>query len=526
MNLFLLFLLVGLGSGAVYAALGLGLVVTYKGTGIINFGAGAMAAWSAYVFDELRTTGNLVLPVVGIPHAVHLGGAVGLPLAFALALGSAILIGLAAHILVFRPLRRAPVLAKVVASVGVLLSMQALVAIDFGTTGRAPAPVLPDGLLTVAGQTVPRDRLILAGIVIVIAVAVWAYFRFTRLGLATRAAAENERATSLARWSPQLLAASTWVLSNTVVAAVFILAAPTVGLTPTGFSLIVVPALACALVGRLSTIGAVVAAGLILGSLQSELTYAATRTWWPTWAQTGFSDALPFLLVIVVLFLLGRSLPTRGAAESDPLPAVTIPRMRPRLIAALTAAGAATVVLTGGVYRFGVITSMILALIALSLVVLTGMVGQISLAQAAFAGVAGFVLSKLATEAGIGFPWSMLLAALAATVLGVIVGLPALRIRGAQLAVVTLSAAIALEQFIFRNPSFTNPDGNLIPNATVGGINLGIRHGDTIARWQFGIFVLAILVGVAVAVGNLMRSATGRRFLAIRSNERAAASVG
>ncbi len=526
MSQYVLFALIGLGAGAIYAALGTGLVVTYKGTGIINFAAGAMGMWSAYVYDELRRAGDLTFPVFAIPHKVHLGKTVGFVPALLLALASAALIGLIAHLLVFRPLRRAPALAKVVASVGLMITLQALVVMHFKTTARRVEPILPNRTFRVGTVEVPQDRIWLAVVTAVVGLALWAYFRYTRSGLATRAAAENERAASLARFSPQFLAGTTWVISSMVVALVFILASPANGLNPIGFTLVVVPALACALVGRLTYIGVVIAAGLVLGAIQSEVTFLGTRSWWPAWAKTGFGDAVPFLVVVAALFIAGRSLPSRGAVESDPLPEVVIPRNRPGAVAVAAMAGFVLLVVTKGSFRFGIITSMIVAIIALSLVVLTGLIGQISLAQAAFAGSAGFAVSKLATDAHIAFPFSLVIAVVLATLLGIVAGLPALRIRGAQLAVVTMALAVALERFVFRNPNVTKLAGNLIPDPKVFGIDLGVRSGSNIARLPFGVMVLVLLTSVAVAVGNLARGATGRRFLAVRSNERAAASLG
>jgi ABC-type branched-subunit amino acid transport system ATPase component/branched-subunit amino acid ABC-type transport system permease component len=605
MSEYISFLLVGLGAGTAYAAIALGLVVTYKGTGVINFAAGAMGAWSCYVYDELRRNGNFLIPLP-VNHESTLGekGSYGgFPLAFftaastamfillfyvlivkpmrrrlpslataAVALGvvggvvwtifvlihlraegqyqlplipyrydigkvgffpafvaagiSAALLGLMVHFLVFRPLRTAPPLAKVVASIGVLTTIQALIVFRFGSVPRAVPNVLPNERLDFAGLNVPRDRVYLALAAIIVAIALWAWFRYTRTGLATRAAAENERAASLARYSPQYLAGTTWIVSSVVTALLLVLTLQVIPLSPTVHTLMIVPALACALVGRLTYVGQTVAAALVLGGLQSIFVFLSSKSWWPTSFRTGLSDAVPFIVLIIVLFVLGKSLPTRGALRADPLPEVIIPRNRLRVIIPLVAIGLVAILATSGSYRYGVITSMMFTVATLSIVLLTGMIGQISLAQAALAGTGGFALSKLADGAGIGFPWSMLLAALIAAAFGVLVGIPALRIRGAQLAVVTLAAAVALERFVFRNPSFTKVAGNPIPDPKLFGVNLGVRQGSNIARWQFGVLVLIVLVLVALAVSNLMRSAVGRRFIAIRSNERAGAAVG
>ena len=529
MDQYLLFAIVGLGSGCLYAALSMGLVITYRGTGIINFATGAMATWGAFVYDELSRTGDLVLPVIVLPHRIGLSGGSGtVPFAAAILLGvlSCSLVGLMVHFLVFRPLRRAPILARVVASVGVLLVIQALIVMHFTSTARVVAPILPNEPTGFAGISFSRDRIWLTAVVFATAVAAWAWFRFTRLGLATRASTENERAVSLARFSPQALAGSTWVLSSTLAGFLIILTAPIVTLTPLTYILAIVPALAAAVVGRLTSIAVSVAGAFGLGIFQSIVIYQTTNPWWPDWAVTGISDALPFGVIVIALFGLGHSLPTRGAVESDPLPEVVRPKMRPQVVAATVLIAAVLTAVTEGSYRLGIITSMIMTVVMLSLVVLTGLVGQISLAQAAIAGAAGFALSKLGDSLGIPFPFSLLLAALMATGFGLIVGTSALRIRGVQLAVVTLSGAVALEEFVFRNPSITGLFGNPISDPTLFGWNLGVREGRNLARLEFGFLVLAVVTVCAVAVGNLARSATGRRFLAIRSNERAAASIG
>src|SRR5918995_949554 len=329
----------------------------------------------------------------------------------------------------------------------------------------------------------------------------WAYGRFTRAGLATRAAAESERGAILLGYSPDRLAAATWVLSAVVGGTVAVFVSPSVGLEPASWTLMVVPGLACALLGRLTSVGVACAAGLVLGAVESEITLLSARTWWPDWATVGVAESVPLLVIVAALFLLGPRLPARGSATVDPLPPVPTPRVRAPVVGALVVAG-----------------------MALSLVVLTGLVGQISLAQAAFAGSAGFALSKVGT--GLPFPLPLLVAALAATALGLLVAVPALRVRGVQLAVVTLAAGVAIENFVFENPKLTPTTGNIIPDPRLLGLDLGIRRGAEVARWQFGILVLVVLTLAALAVANLTRSGTGRALLAVRSNERAAASLG
>ncbi len=596
------YILIGFAAGAAYAGISLGIVVTYKGTGTINFAAGAMAAWGAFLFDDLRRNGLMWLPIPlnhssrlgengygGVPlllfsaasaalfaliaygvarvvrrrneragRIVALAGLVGavpwgiyvllhlratgryflplipyrfdvgvrsFPVALVMTLALAGLLGLAVHLLIFRPLRSAPPLAKVVASVGLMSTLVAMMALRFGTNPRSVRPILPAEKFDLGGVSVPRDRLYLAAVAIVIGAVVWAYFRFTKPGLATRAAAESERNAALRGWSPDLLAGSTWVISTVVSTLLVILTLPIVPLSQNVHTLMIAPALACALVGRLTSISVTVAAALTLGSIQSLLGYGSTRSWWPGWAQTGLNDAVPFLVLIVVLFVLGQKLPTRATLQPDPLPRVVIPRNRPQVIVPLIIGAVALVCLTQGSWRFGVITSMILMIACMSIVLLTGLTGQISLAQAGLAGLAGFALSKLAAR-GIGFPWSVLISAAIAAVFGVIVGLPALRIRGARLAVVTLALAVAIEKFVFRNAAFAKLGGEPVGDPYFFGIDLSIREGRNIARWQFGVMVVVVLVLVSLFVANIIRGSAGRRFIALRGNERAATGVG
>lgn len=112
MSQWLLFALLGTGIGAVYAGLGMGLVTVYKGSGVINFGQASLGLWGAFVYDELNKTGDLVLPVIGVPGSVHLGTSTPLIVSLILGVLSSAALGVVAHLLVFRPLRTHPSSAR------------------------------------------------------------------------------------------------------------------------------------------------------------------------------------------------------------------------------------------------------------------------------------------------------------------------------------------------------------------------------------------------------------------------------
>lgn len=516
------FAALGLGLGAVYVGLSTGLLLVYRATGIINFAQGAMAMWGAYVFAQLRQDGSLVLPIGTLYFPQPPGVAVSL----LIGLVNAALLGVVAHYLVFRPVRRAPALAQVVVSIGLMVSLQALAVIRFGPNSITIAPFLPTGSIDVAGASVGLRELSMTGIMVILAALVWAYLRFTHSGRATRAASENERGAVLMGFSPDRLSLIALVLGALVSTVSVMMGGVLTGLAPANYTLMVVPALAVVLVARLDSIWLGVAGGLVLGIFQSELSLLSSRSWWPTWAQSGLDQVLPFLVVVVILFAFGKRLPARGSLQAVRLPDVRVPRLVPWKAGALLVAVVLCLVLFDQTYRFGLTTSLIMGMLALSYVIITGYLGQISLAQSAFAGAAGFTLSKLTTAWNVPFPLAILICSLVAAALGLLVALPAFRIRGVQLAIVTIAAALAIERFVFNNYSLTPASGNPVGQPTLFGLNFGVRQGRDLARLPFSLMVLAVLTIVVVAFVRMARGDTGRAFLAVRANERAAASAG
>lgn len=526
---YLQFMLLGLGAGAIYCGLALGIVLAYQGSGVINFAHGALAMYVTYVFDELRDRGDYVLPIVGLPDRIDLGDSLGLWPSLALSLATAAVLGLAVHALVFSPLRHAPLLAKVVAAVGIMLTLQGVVFLRFGVENRTVAAVLPNERVTLpfVDVVMPRDRLWLALIAVVVTLALWSLYRFTRFGLATKAAAGEEKGAILLGYSPQGLAAANWVLATMVAGMFGILAAPVSGLNNTNFVLFVVPALACALLGGLRSFPLAAVAALTLGMFESVISKISTWSAYPDWlpfqaAQKG----LPFVVIIAFLVIGGRSLPERGSLDTGRQALAVRPGNVVRSTLIFFPAGLVVMVLSSGTLRLSLFVSLASAIILLSVVILTGFVGQVSLAQAVFAGAAGFATGKLA-ENGVPFPISPLLGALVATAVGLLMALPAVRIRGAQLAVVTMAAGVAIEEFVFKNTSFTGASAaQSVPPPGLFGIDLAPNRSPDFNRWEFGVLLLVVVTVLALMVTNLRRGATGRRFLALRSNERAAAAGG
>lgn len=525
----LTYLLLGLGGGAVIALLALGLVVTYQASGVVNFAHAALGTYVAFAFYRFRASGDLILPVLGLPAEVHLVDRPTVHTALAVCLLLAALCGAFLALVVFRPLRKASPLARVVASLGVMLYLIALIDLRIGTQGATALvikPVLPTNIVRIGSTSVPADRLWLLAIVVLVTAALWAVSRFTRFGLATRAVAENERNAVLLGLRADTIALGNWVVASVLSALGVILAAPITRLEPTSTSLLVVPAIAAALVGRFSNLIVAVGTALAVGMAQSEiLNLQADWTWLP---KVGLQQGVP-LLVIIVALALGASPPAaRGTVMTSDLPSAHLHRHAEWIVLAVGAAAVATMSFAGWQWRLAIIVSAIATVTSLSVVVATGLVGQITLATSAFAGLAAFSLVKFGENLGLPFPLAPLLACLVSVLIGVAIGLPAVRVRGLTLAMATLAGALAVEELIFKWSWFTGGfTGARVSSPRFLGVDLGISAvGPAYPRKAFGYFVIVLAVLAVLAVTRLRRSATVRRWLAVRSNERAAAAIG
>jgi sulfate-transporting ATPase len=498
MQEFIRFALLGLGVGSLYALASQGLIVIYRGSGVLNFGLGAIGMVAAYVEFELATK--------------H-----GWPFVPALIIGTltSAIIGMLTHLLIMRQLRRASPLARIIATLGVLVTLQSLAILKYGSNALYVPFALPQHLLHISGDIViSSDRLILAGIAVVISLGLWAFYKFTRFGIATSAVAENQRAAAALGMSPDFIATINWGLGSALAGFAAIFIAPIVTLQASVLTNLILAATAAALLASFRSFSIALAGGLAVGIAETEIQRYVQ--------QPGISTAIPFLLIVIVLMFRGQSLPLRDYFLQR-LPAIGSGRINWPWAAVGVAVAVVLLTATSAPWIDAVTITLGSALVMLSIVVLTGYGGQLSLAQFAIAGFGAFVAGRLAATQGLPF-WIAAPIGVAATVpLGVLFALPAVRTRGINLAVVTLGLGSALELLVFDNPSYTGGiEGTQVGNATLFGWDV-----DSIAHpTRYGILVLVCFVGCALLVSNVRRGRTGRRLIAARTNERAAAALG
>lgn len=517
----LVFALLGMGSGAVIAAVALGVVLSWRGSGSFNLAAGASVMVAGYMFWAFRT---------GFFHfALDTWPAVMATLAFM------VIYAVVVELLAVRPLRTASPLAKLVASLGVLLLTQALVQVIFGTAPLASPAVLPDDVFVVGDVPVPVAQLILAVGVSVLAAVLWGIYRFTRFGMATRASSENEVSAVLAGLDPNSISITNSILANLTAGIVGIAAASIVGISATTIPLLIVQALAAALFARFTSFGIACAAGMSIGVGESLIFYASTKTWFPNHngvAISGMQQLVVFVLIVLALWWRGSSLPQRGELRERSLPRVPKQDQLARRMLPVVAACAVALVVLPSEFRQAVVTGLVGTVLCLSFIVIMGYVGQLSVVQLALAGIAGFGVARMASRYGIGFPFGPMIAIFIALVVGVSVGVSALRVRGVTLVVVTLAAAVAIEKFVFANPDWGGGStGITVRQPSLFGIKLGSDAGfrgldGSLPSPVFGLGALFVTAALYAFVANLRRGELGRRMLAVRSNERAAAAAG
>lgn len=492
------FAVIGLGAGSLYALAAIGLVLIYRGSKVVNFAQGVMGMMAAYVYYEVHYNWH-VTNFVAIPAGLLASAA----------------FGAAFFYLVIRRLREAANLVKIVATLALFLVTVEVVNLIYGESAIPVSSILPTSSVKIFGAPIGEDRLCIFGIVIVLTAVLWVVYKYTKFGLATSAVAENPTAAAALAISPDLIAVANWAIGAALGGLAAILLVPITGLSSDNLSLIVIPILAAAVVGGFSSFPITTLAGLGLGIAQSEVTrYVSTPGW---------TTAVPFIFVTVILYVRGRSIAGRHEAFGR-LPSVGSGRVPPYLvgIAVIVSLLCIWVALPFD-WLVALQYQMLFAVVILSLIVVTGYAGQMSLAQMSMAGIGALFSAWLYSSYHLPFMLAALVGIVSTVPLAAAMGFAAVRTRGAELAIVTLGLAFSLEAVIFTNQNFT---GGLNGYDTDLPSIFGLGVGGLEYPKRFATLTLIVLVGLGLMVANLRRGRAGRRLIAVRTNERAAAAMG
>ena len=307
-----LYAVLGLGAGSAYALIAQGLILVHRASGVVNFAQGALAMFTAYFYTWLTGHG-----LANVPAAL-------------VAIAGAGVLGAVVQQFVMKPLGRAPLLAKLVATLGVVLVLEALAGIVFGYDLQTAPPLLPASTVHVFGMDVGLNRIILFVIAIALAAALSVFARRTTIGSLFRAASDSEQGLAILGYSQNAVSTSAWVAGSMLAGFAGIVIAPITSLSVTTIILLIIPALSVTLLAGFTSFWFATIAGLLLGILQSEI-----AGYWTLSSPTieGMQDAAPFLLIIIVMVLRGRAIPGRAAITLGRPPLAPPARAKPAVLA-------------------------------------------------------------------------------------------------------------------------------------------------------------------------------------------------
>jgi branched-chain amino acid transport system permease protein len=538
----------GIPFGCVFALMAVGLVLTYKASGVFNLAFGAQAFVSALAYVSLVQDGWPRWSA-GILAVFVLGPVVGILL----------------DRLLFRRIRTASPLVKLVPSLGLLVALPQLALIIAGSTPDIPPPALFVNAQKVYAHlgSVPLSGLELSifGCTLVVVAILVVLFRFTPVGLEMRAVVESPRLTELAGINAGRISAFAWILSSIMAGLAGVLLSPLYSqLDPQNFTVLLVWGIAGAVIGRFSSLPLALVGGLALGVGQQVLAgYLPAGI-----ISTGLRPSLPFIVLLVFLpfsrqrqlddplsscdppssSLEGegggyRSATTLAGSSDEGVHAVgswhrslhpgeaespwrRLARRPTTTLAWVVGALAVLSALTWvpGDWLLTMTQGITFAVIILSLTLLTGMSGQISLCQASFAGLGGFVAGQLADHYGLPIVLGMVAGGLFAALLGVVVAVPTLRLAGLPLALATLAFALLADNILFPVSWIGNgASGVTVPRPSLGSISFVAPR----TFFVLSLIILAVTAGVVKLVGD---GTMGRLLAAMRGSEVAATSVG
>jgi branched-chain amino acid transport system permease protein len=496
------YIILGLFGGSIYALAALGIVLTYKTSGIFNFAYGGLAMLCAFVFWQMRDRWHwsqwIAIPVLLFVVAPLIG---------------LILEG------IFRPLATASAEIQIVVALGILAFCTTLVPNIWGTSPHNLPSVFPQGHFELGHHTfITWNQLGTLVITVALAVGLSILLRKTRLGTATRAVVDNRDLSGLIGVNAGRVGQVAWIMSIVFAAISGVMLSAQEGLVVYVLPALIIYAFAPAVAGRLTSLPIAFGGAMFLGIVVSVLTKYQATGW-----VTRTEASIPYIALFVLLIGYGGRLKEVRSSLQPVVGAGVFGKGRFRLwqgVVAFVLIGAVLPHILTPSKQHVVAEAMAYAIVALTIVVLTGWTGQISIAQMTFAGVGAFTVGHIAGTHGALFPLAVLVSVVIAVPLGLLVGLPSLRLSGLFLALATLAFALLMDNLVFNDNSISGGLTGLgITAAKIGP--LSFDSGTS----QF--YLCLVVLGLAAGgIYLLKKGPVGRRLQMVRDAPNAAATLG
>lgn len=521
MSALLSIVFLGIVVGSLYALAAFGLVLTFRTSGVFNFAQGALGMFGAYLFFQLTQGGKLDFVVTTYRQTWRMPRLPALVLVVCVVAPA---FGWLIELVLFRQLRKASGVVQIVATIGLLIAVQGLVAAIWGgATTLTPRSIFPTRRFVAGGLNITIDNIATVVLAFALAAGLVAFLRFSAVGVRMRAVVDRDDLSEIMGVNTHRVSAVAWAVATAFAALSGILIAPNFGsLDPITLSLfVIIVATASAVVGRLESLPITLASAVGIGITQFLIQrYVHNQA-----LARGLRPSIPFLVLFAVLFLPGRWHAAAGGERFQPSPPRAA-RGRGGIVA--TAVGAGVLLLfplagsswqpklLGGAWPNYLAAVPPLAIVFLSLVVLAGYAGQISLCQAALAGFGAFVAAHLVADRHVPFLLAAVLAALLTVPLGAVLASQASRLSALFLGFATLAFGAVMDEVAFTSRSFA---GGL---QGIAFTRTGFLQGPR-AYYFFGLAVFGLL---ALLATNLRRGRTGLALAAMRDSQTGTASVG
>ncbi len=495
------FAILGLVTGSAYAIASSGLVITYATSNVFNMAHGAIGMVMAFMYWELA--GNRNLPV---PLAVFLVVFVIAP-AF----------GAFLERVLMRRLTTATVTASLTVTVGLFVMLIGIARTIWPPAGRAVDPFFPGKQIQLAGVGVTYHEILTFLTGAAVAGGLYLLLNKTRTGIAMRAIVDNRELLALHGARPQYLGMLSWGIGSSLAALAGILLVPVLQLDYFTLTLVVINAYAAAMVGRLKSLPRTFAGAIALGLLleHSRLFFGLLPdTFQADQAELlkGLRGALPTLFLFATMLILPQDKLRVGVVEGASLAKLPSRQKTVAWGVALVAATAVAAQFLGTSQTASLGAGLGYAMIMLSLVVLTGYGGDVSLSQMSFVGVGALTVLAF----GQVNPMSVAVAGVVAAAAGVIVAFPALRLRGLYIGLGTLAMAVAMDELLFKSRA----------GFGTGGINEVARPPGFESEGAMAILMAFSFAVMAYVVLGIRRGRFGRLLLATRDSPAACGTLG